>query len=369
MIYLLFALAAAGAAYQLLALIASIRHGVRLEIASSSWPAVSILKPVRGIEPHFYEAIRSHAEQLYPEFEILFGVADAADPALAEIDRLAAQFPHIPIRSIVVPTDAANRKVGVLAGLAKAARHPILVVNDSDIRVPSDYLRRIVAPLEDERNGMVTCLYRARSDNPAGRFEAIGIATEFAPSVLVAPLVGVAEFALGSTMVFRARDLERIGGFRVLEDYLADDYQLSRHIRALGLEVVISRVVVETSLPEGGWTGVWNHQLRWARTIRVSRTDGYIGMPIIQATLWAVLLAAAGFPRPALGLAGLRMASGVLTARLILGDRRILSDFLLIPLRDLWGMAIWVAGLFGRTVEWRGRRLRLDKEGKIVGAA
>ncbi len=367
MIYVLLAFGAAAAAYQLLALAASLRRWCAREIAAAGeLPPVSILKPVHGLDPHFYENIRSHALQNYPEFEILFGVSDPDDPAIEEIERLKAEHHYVAIRLVRSAPEAANRKVGVLADLARAARYPVLVVNDSDIRVPPRYLARIAAALGDPSVGMVTCLYRARARNWAGRFEAVGIDTDFAPGVLVAPLVGVSEFALGSTMAFRAADLERIGGFAAIADYIADDYQLSRRIRGLGLRVVISKCVVETSVPDSGWADMWRHQLRWARTIRLSRGGGYLGLPLTNATMWAALLALAGAWWWAAALFGLRLVSGLFTAVFVLGDRRTLRDAFLIPFRDLAGLAIWAGGLFGSKVVWRDARLRLDREGRIV---
>ena len=178
-----------------------------------------------------------------PKYEILFGVKDPADPAVEDIRRLKAEFPERDIRLVFTTRQAPNGKVAVLADLAGQARYPILLVNDSDILVEPDYLRRVVAPLEDPKTGVVTCLYRARAETWPGRWEAIGIATDFAPGVLVAPLVGVAGFALGSTMVFRAEQLAQIGGFAALESYIADDYQLGAHITRLGL----SRRALESS--------------------------------------------------------------------------------------------------------------------------
>jgi ceramide glucosyltransferase len=362
-IWPLLAAGAAAAAYQALALIGALRHRARGDGAGSWLPPVSILKPVRGLEDGFEEAIRSHAVLDYPEYEVLFGVADPADPGVHAIERLAREFPHV--RLVNCRTAAPNGKVGVLADLAAAARNPILLVNDSDIRVPRDYLRRVVPPLADETAGMVTCLYRARSATWPGRLEALGIATDFAPSVLVAPLFGVSEFALGSTMVFRAKDLARAGGFAAIADYIADDYQLSRRIRSLGLKVHMARCVVETSLPDAGWASVWRHQVRWARTIRVSRGDGYIGLPVTFATLWSMALAAAGGWGFAAGLLGLRMAAGI-AGCLAMEDRESLRLTWLIPVRDLAGVAVWAAGLFGNWVVWRDRRLRLGRDGRIA---
>ncbi len=365
-IYVLVAFGAAAAVYQLLALAAALRQAAAVGQASQPVTPVSILKPLHGLDPDFYETVRSHALLEYPEFEILFGVSDPLDPAIGEVERLRAEFPAVAIRLIRSESATPNRKVGVLADLAAAARYPILVVNDSDIRVEPDYLARVVAPLEDPAVGMVTCLYRARASSLPGRFEALGIATDFAPSVLVAPLVGVSGFALGSTMAFRAEDLARIGGFASVADYIADDHHLGRRIAELGRRVVISTCVVETRVPDTRWGEMWRHQVRWARTIRLSRGGGYLGLPLANATLWAAVLATGGLWQAALALFALRVAAGLATAACVLRDRQSLACAYLIPLRDLAGLAVWAAGLFGSTVVWRDQVLRLDREGRIV---
>ncbi len=205
---------------------------------------------------------------------------------------------------------------------------------------------------------------RLRTSFPA-RFEALGVATEFVPSVLVARLLGVAEFALGSTMAIRAADLQRIGGFRAIGDYLADDYQLGARITGLGLHVAFADTVVETSLGGGGWSEVWTHQVRWSRTIRVSRPSGYYGYVVTQATLWACVAAGAGYWQIAAAVLGLRVAAGVAAASIVLKDRAATARWWMIPLRDLFGFAVWLAGAFGRTVEWRGMHLRLTSDGRI----
>ena len=359
-------LVAAAAAYQLLALAAALRHLARNEKPAKSLPPISILKPVCGLEPHFREAILSHTSQDYPEFEILFGAADASDPAVEEVRRVMAEFPQSRIRLVCGASEAANRKAGVLVELAKAARYPLLLVSDSDVRVPPSYLRRIVSPLEDREVGLVTCLYRGWSDHWPGRWEALGIATDFAPSVLVAPLVGVREFGMGATLLFRAEDLRAIGGFEALSDYLADDYQLACRISRLGRRVAMSKVAVETGLAGRRWSEVWRHQVRWARTIRVSRPSGYAGLVLSNASLWSLVAALAGAWWAALPLLALRMLVGLLVGVGILQCREVRRYFFLIPMRDLWGAAVWLCGLFGNTVEWRGARLRLTPDGRIA---
>jgi len=355
----------AAAAYYVLAMVAALRWR-RHSLQPETPPPISILKPVHGRDPHFYQAIRSHAVQEYPEFEVLFGVSDPSDAALEDIDRLQREFPKRGIHLRIVPTQAPNAKAGVLADLAAHARYPVLLVNDSDILVEPGYLQAVAATLEDSGAGLVTCLYRGRAESWAASFEALGVATEFAPSVLVARLLGVSEFALGSTMAFRAETLRRIGGFDAIAAYLADDYQLGRRICALGYRIAFARVVVETSLGAQTWRQAWRHQLRWSRTIRVSRPAGYLGYVVTHATFWAMVALAADQWWAGGAAFGARMIAGVVVAGGILHDRPAVTRFWMMPLRDLFGFAVWLAGLAGNRVDWRGRRLRLRRDGRIT---
>ena len=352
--------------YQLLSILACLRWVFAPREMLAGPAPVSVLKPVRGLDDDFYAAIQSQAMQDHPNFEILFGIADSADPARADIERLIAQFPALSIRLLVCTSVKPNGKVGALIDLAAAARHPILVVNDSDITVEPDYLRQVTAPLSDASIGLVTCLYRAESRDWPSRWEALGIATDFAPSTLVAPMVGVSEFGLGSTLAFRRQDLEKIGGFASLADYIADDYQLGARIHQLGRRNLISHVVVSTRLPAGSWRGAIQHQLRWARTIRLSRFGGYLGLPVTFATLWSLVAALLGHREMAIALLAIRLAAAFAGGWLVLRSRDAVRFLWLTPFRDLWGVAIWAAALFGKSVEWRGRRLQLDRHGRIV---
>ena len=359
--------ACAAAAYYLLAIVSASRwRRSTARPGAGNWtPPLSVLKPVHGRDPRFYEAIRSHAAQDYPDFELLFGFGNPQDSAIADVERLRREFPGRRIEIILVETDAPNAKVGVLAELARHARYDLLLVNDSDILVEPGYFRSVVAPLEDARVGLVTCLYRAHSDSWASHFEALGIATEFAPSVLVARLLGQAEFALGSTMVFRAKALSSIGGFAAIAKYVADDYQLGFHIRQLGSHIEFAPVVVETDLGAASWVHTWRHQLRWSRTIRVSRPAGYYGYVVTHATFWAlVAFAVREWWVGAIALA-IRMLAGVIIGSAILHDRKVLARFWMIPLRDLFGFAVWVAGAVGNRVQWRDRTLVLEPGGVI----
>lgn len=360
--------ALAAGAYYLLVLVAAAswpRSGGRAAAQPPPREAVSILKPVHGRDPRFYDAIRSHALQDHPEFEILFGVSDPRDAAIEDIERLRREFPAVPMALHVVRTGAPNAKAGVLAELSRHARYPVLVINDGDIRVEPNYLRAVTAPLADPSTGLATCLYRAAGDSWPSRLEALGVATEFAPSVLVARLLGVAEFALGSTMVLRAETLRKIGGFEAIADYLADDYQLGRHVSERGYHIRFAREVVETNLGAQDWPSTWRHQLRWSRTIRVSRFSGYCGYAVTHATVWALVAFAGGAWAAGVAALALRLAAGVWVAAGILRDRQSTRFCWAIPLRDLLGFAIWFCGLFGSTVEWRGKRLLLHPDGKI----
>jgi ceramide glucosyltransferase len=177
----------------------------------------------------------------------------------------------------------------------------------------------------------------------------------------------VREFGLGSTLAFRAALLRDIGGFAALADYLADDYQLTKRISALGYRVHLSKTIVETTLSGSSWTEVWRHQVRWHRTIRVSKNRAYYGIVITQATLWALIAASAGWWQVALATLGARLAAGLLAGVGVLHCPLAGRLFWLMPARDLFGVAVWIAGLGGRTVEWRGRRLSLSPDGRILG--
>ena len=353
--------------YQLFALLACLKRMTFRERPSSFTPGVSILKPILGADPAFFEAIRSHALIDYPRFEILFGIRErATDTAVPHIERLIREFPGVSIRIVDVTTETPNGKVGSMIDLAHAARYPMLLVNDSDISVDPDYLRKVIAPLERENIGLVTCLYRATGSSFAGKFEAIGVDTEFAPSTLVAPFVGIDEFALGSTLAVRRVDLDRIGGFQAIAEYIADDYQLGHKIHALGLKCYLAESVVETHLGAATFLDAWQHQVRWARTIRACRGGGYMGLPVTFATVWVLVGLGAGLIVPALAVLAARMLLALVSSLFVLRAKSDRWMLLFVPLRDLWSAAVWVAGLMDRKVYWRDFTMELAPDGKII---
>jgi ceramide glucosyltransferase len=345
---------------------------------TQSLPPVSILKPLKGVDPEIYESFRSHCVQDYPEYEIVFGVSDADDPAVASVERLKTEFPDRAIRLVVCSRIlGANVKVSNLQQMLPHARYPQLIVNDSDIRVERDYLRRVIAPFiaEEDHVGMVTCLYRGVASPTLGsRLESLGICTDFCAGVLVArQLEHGLHFGLGSTLAFRREDLELAGGFQSIVDFLSDDYQLGRKIADLGLNVHLSDVIVETHLPAYDLRGFLAHQLRWARSVRDSRAAGYVGLITTFGLMWALLAVAAAKAAPwslglFLGVAVLRLAVAIAVGKIVLKDSKLMSHLWLLPLRDLIAMGVWFASFLGHTVTWRGDRFEL-KDGRLTRIA
>jgi ceramide glucosyltransferase len=339
-------------------------------------PPVSLLKPLKGTDPDIYESFRSHCLQDYLEYEIIFGVNDPDDPAVASVQKLQREFPERRIQLVVSPNKlGANVKVSNLEHMLQAARYEHLLVNDSDIVVERDYLRRVIAPLADQNVGMVTCLYRGVAASTLGsQLESLGISTDFCPGVLVArQLEGGLRFGLGSTLAFRRTDLERIGGFRSIVDFLADDYELGRRIANLGWQVLLSDVVVETHLPAYDLRGFLAHQLRWARGVRDSRTGGYIGLATTYGLMWALLTliasGAASWSWAVLTVTVLlRLAMALAVGKSVLADRHLLRHLWLLPVRDLVAVVVWIASFAGHTVTWRGDRFEL-KKGRLTRIA
>ena len=331
-------------------------------------PPVSILKPLKGTDPEMYESLRSHCLQDYGEYEIIFGVSDPGDPAVDLVERLQQEFPSRTIRLVLCKKNlGANTKVSNLAQMLIEAKYEHILVNDGDIRIEPDYLRNVIAPLADSQVGLVTCLYRGVPARTLGsRLESLGISTDFSAGVLAArQLEGSIRFGLGSTLVFRRRELAAIGGFEAFVDYLADDYEIGRRIAQQGLKVMLSEVVVETYLPSYTLREFVDHQLRWGRTVRDSRRWGYLGLVVTFGLPWA--LVALLLSRGALstwGLLaiamGLRYAVALVVGCSVLRDPNVIPLLPLLPARDSIALLLWIASLAGKTVVWRGDSFRLE---------
>jgi len=335
-------------------------------------PPVSILKPLKGTDPEMYESFRSHCLQDYPEYEILFGISDASDPAAALVEKLQREFPSRAIRLVRCEKNlGANGKVSSLVQLAAAAKYDFILVNDSDIRVPTDYLRTVIAELQAPNTGLVTCLYRGvPADTIVSRLESLGISTDFVPGVLAARQIeGGLHFGLGSTLALRRKDLDAIGGFEAIVDYLADDYELGKRIAERGLKVQLSNTIVDTFLPPYSFSGFCSHQLRWARTIRASRPGGYAGLLVTYTLPWAILslFLAHGATWAWALLAGgalLRLSMALVTGVSVLHDSQIRRSLWLLPIRDILAVIVWVGGLAGKKIVWRSEEFYLDR-GKL----
>jgi ceramide glucosyltransferase len=369
---LILTIAALPSAYYLLAIYSARRYFRTARRPTGEFmPPVSILKPVRGLDPASYENFATFCRQDYADYEIVFAVADDDDPAIDVIRQVITAFPERSIRLLIgAPNLGPSSKVNKLCRLTREARYDILVISDSDIRVASDYLRRVVAPFRDPRVGAVTCLYAGITNGrTASELEALGIATDFAAGVLTAWQIQGVRFALGATMATTRERLREIGGFEALVTYCAEDYQLGHRIAERGYVVELPPHVVESECAVRTLREYLRHQLRWAIAIRHSRPWGYAGLVFTHGLLWT---AAAIAVMPTAVVAGcyvtaylaLRLLMAWSVARWGLGGRVVRKCWLL-PVRDALGLGVWCAALFKNRIQWRGREFVLNK-GRLV---
>jgi ceramide glucosyltransferase len=326
---------------------------------------VTVLKPLHGDETLLEEALASACRQDYPVWQVVFGVQDAADTALAVVHRLQARFPTCDIAVVVDPTPhGPNRKVGNLINMLPAAKHDVLVVADSDVHAAPDWLRRLVAGLEEPGAGLVTTVYTGLPASPRERWGVLGamqINHYFLPGALMARAMGRQD-SLGASMMLRRATLDRIGGFAALVHHLADDNVLGRLVRRLGLTVALADTIPATTVPEATLRALWRHELRWARTIRALEPAQFAASVLQYPLAWAalaVLLAAAPW-----SLAWFALAWGVRTIAARAVDRALglanSSPLWLLPVRELMSVAVMVASYAGRRVDWRGHTLEAE---------
>jgi ceramide glucosyltransferase len=341
--------------------------------AGATLPGVTILKPLKGLDVELYENLAGFCRQDYPKFQLVFGVADADDPAVHVVRRLQADHPDVRIDLVIDGrVYGSNYKISNLHNTYRAAAHEVIVIADSDIRVPPDYLRRVVAPLGNPQVGVVTCLYRAvNTGGLPTLIESLFINTDFAPMVLVARVVEKPSYAFGATMALRRSTLDEIGGFLPLANYLADDYHLGHRVAARGYRLALSDLVVETVLAVGSWQRLLDHQVRWARTYRNCRPGGYFGSIFTHGTLWATLNALYNGLSPtacvlAAAVYALRVGSASVVANRYLEAPLRLREALLVPLKDLFVSFVWVLCFLGDSVRWSGHEFRVLKDGQMV---
>ncbi|MCC8404831.1 bacteriohopanetetrol glucosamine biosynthesis glycosyltransferase HpnI [Paraburkholderia sp. MMS20-SJTN17] len=334
---------------------------------------VSVLKPLCGAEPRLYENLRTFCEQRHQHFQLVLGVSSPHDPAIAVVRRLQAAYPKCDIElAIDTRVHGSNLKVSNLINMAARARHDVIVIADSDIAVDSDYLDSVAAPLADPNVGVVTCLYVARGVGGFWpRVGALFINEWFAPSVRVAHAMGSRRFGFGATLALRRATLERIGGFEALKNCLADDYWLAEHVRELGLQTVLSRVMVATDVIEPTFAALWQRETRWLRTIRSVNPPGFVSLLITFPTPWLMMsawltvsLAHASVTAVAASASATAVCVG---ARLLLhlrASRRARTfwrDLPLVPLRDTLLALQWLVSAFGSHVVWRGARMQVRR--------
>ncbi len=369
---ILLALLAGALVYSGLTVIAALRYlAVRPPELRSAEP-VSILKPLHGLDADLESNLRTFFEQDYPSFEILFAVREPEDPAVAVVEKLQQEYSNVPSRLLVTGEPPyPNAKVFSLDRMLHASAHDLVVMSDSDIRVTPTMLRTIAAEFQNPKLGIATCPYRAVAGGSLekssfwSRIEAIGMNTDFLAGILVARMLEGMRFAVGPTIAARRHALESIGGFERLKDYLAEDFVMGKFAAEAGHGVTLSSYVIEHHIgTSSDFRHNAAHRLRWTRSTRRSRPAGYLGqlftMPVPLALLvtawnpswWPVLPVTLAIR----GVAAWTVSELVLRARL---------NWLLLPLEDIAGFCFWIAGFFGNTIVWRGRRYRLESDGRF----
>jgi len=359
--------------YSLITLVCARRYFSTPKPRSNVRPGVSILKPVKGIDEESYRNFASFCTQEYSgNVQLLFAVASSDDPVIAVIRQLMADFPDHDISLTVNPAiHGPNYKVSNLINAFPKAKHDIIIVCDSDIRVSPDYLASVTSHFDDPQVGLVTSLYRtSRVHGIATAIEATGFNAEMIPNVMVALQLEGLSFALGASMTVRREALAAIGGFETLADYLADDYQLGNKIHRAGWRIALDGCFVESMVSAENLAVMFSRQLRWARTMRVSRPGGYLASGI-TLPFPAVLLATLIAPAPVTALSailllyGVRLGISTIFSRCFVQDGLLPRWLWLVPLRDMLAFFSWALSFLGNRVEWRGSRFLLRPGGKL----
>jgi ceramide glucosyltransferase len=365
----LLALVAGSLVYCVLTVIAAVRYKRVRPPAVRDWPPISILKPLSGVDEGLEENLTSFFEQQYPCFEILFAVRQPSDPAVAVVEGLRTRYPAVPARLIVTGEPPyPSSKVYSLDRMLEGARHNLIVMADSDVRVTPGMLAVIAAEFQDDKLGLATCPYRAVPGRSFwSTLEAVGLNTEFVGGVLVARMLDGMKFALGPTIAARRATLAGIGGFDAVKDYHAEDFVMGKLAAERGYGVILSSYAIEHRIGAQGFAANLRHRLRWNRSTRRSRPWGYLGqvftnpLPlalalwVVRPEWWPVAAAAAVF----------RGAAGWATAGLVLRDPLTRRLWALVPLQDAASFLVWICGFFGKTVLWRGRKYYLRRDGRF----
>lgn len=359
-----------GCAYLLYAGFAVRHFAARRRPTEAGSRPVSILKPLCGEDPDLYDNLASFCRQSYAHWQIVFGVQDANDPAIAVVRRLMAEYPDTDLALVVEGGRRdGNLKVANLQNMLPAARHELIVIADSDMRVAPDYLAAVTAPLADPALGLVTCLYRGV---PAGgiwsKLACLHINHGFLPQAVVAEMIGAGAGCFGATVALRRDTLEAIGGLAAVADALADDHALGAAVRRLGRKVVLSPVIIDNIIAEPGLGALFRHELRWARTIRAVAPAGFVGTVLTQPVVLAsAALALGAIPLAAAAVLAAALLSRAAMVRLVDRSLRLPPTPLwLLPIRDVLSFVVFAASFFSRTVAWRDRTFRIGPKGRLI---
>ncbi len=368
------AFVAGSCVYCVMSILAARRYRAVAPRKASQRQPISVLKPLHGLDDGLEENLRSYFAQDYlspggqPAFEILCAARDAADPALALVARLQTQYPTVPCQMIVTGEPPyANAKVFSLDCMLQKALYPLLLMADSDVRVDPGFLEILNAEFNDPELGVATCLYRAVPGNSRWSFlEALHMNTEFLGGVLTARMLEGVRFALGPTIVARRHVIDAIGGFSLLKDYLAEDFVMGNRAAALGHTVILSSAIIEHRIGSQPFWANMSHRLRWARSTRRSRPAGYFGEVFLRPlALTMILVMLAPWAWPAIPIVLLLRVWQAEEMRLTVRARFTPWHWLALPVQDLLSFFLWLAGFFGNSIRWRGRRYRLLRDGRF----
>jgi ceramide glucosyltransferase len=369
--------AAASFAYTILAV--SQLRAFRRRVAAASGerarltPPITVLKPLHGDEPNLYEHLASACRQEYPRYQIVFGAADPQDPALDAARRVQRDFPGCDVTIVAGEArPARNPKIGNLLGMLPYAKYDVLAIADSDMSAGPQWLRSVAQTFGGARTGAVTCLYGATPDaGIVSKLAAMFVNEQFSPSVLAATALEPLSYCFGATMAVTREVLRGIGGLEALADHLADDYRLGALVREAGYRVELAPYVLHTGVARCDAAALLSREVRWARTIRGARPAGYAGSILENVLLWGALAAALCDSAPT----SVAVLSAAVCLRLLLHREapKVFSirpggDAWLIPLRDALSAGVWIAGLSGRRVGWRGMNLSVEAGGRMLSA-
>jgi ceramide glucosyltransferase len=367
----IFALLLAGSLiYSVLSVIAAMRFlSVPAPPKPETHEPISVLKPLAGLDEGLEDNLRSFFEQEYAEFELIMAVRHESDPCVPLVRQLCAEHPNVPSRLLLVGEPPyAHAKVYSLGHLVENAKHDLIVMADSDIRVTRDFLSRVAAEFADGNIALATCPYRAVAGASIwSKLEAESMNTTFWQGVFTARMLEGVKFAVGPTTVARRKMIDAIGGMEGLKDYLAEDFEMGRRAAEKGFNVILSSYVVEHRIGSETMSQNFTHRIRWGRTSRRSRPAGYFGQIFTYPLPLALLLwaAAPAWWQVLLTTLVIRYASAWMTSQVVLGAP---LNWVLLPIEDVLGLAFWFAGFFGNSITWRGRTYKMDREGRAVAS-